>query len=63
MNTLATQWPNILSEQKRNIVIQLIYANTESNDEREEWLDHLESASDEQDADDIIKSLSNNNDL
>ena len=63
MNNITTQWPNSISSEKRNTILQIIYANMEDTDDREEWLEHLASASNEQDADEIIESLSNNNDL
>lgn len=54
----TTQWEDAMSEQKRKRIIQLIYERIGSSDEREQWLNELESAS-EYDADEIIKSLSN----
>jgi hypothetical protein len=51
-----TQWPETISDEKRNYILQLIYSNT-SNDDREKWLDYLESASSVNDADDIAESL------
>jgi hypothetical protein len=56
MNT--TQWPDAISEQKRKRIIQLIYERIGSSDEREEWLNELESAS-ECDADEILNGLLN----
>jgi hypothetical protein len=54
MNTI-TQWPNAISEQKKNALIQLIYSNTQDNT-LEEWLSYLESAS-EEDTDEITRIL------
>jgi hypothetical protein len=53
MNTTA------LSDKKRNAILQLIYTNTECREEREQWLDHLESTSCDDDSDEILKILSN----
>lgn len=59
MNTIATQWPDtIISENKRSTILDLIYANMEDSERREEWLENIESISSE-DADEIIESLSN----
>lgn len=57
MNT-TTQWPDAISDQKRKRIIQLIYERIGSSDEREQWLNELESAS-EWDADEIMGSLLN----
>lgn len=63
MNNITAQWPNSISSEKRNAILQIIYANMEDTDDREKWLDNLESISDEEDANEVIESLSNNNDL
>ena len=52
-----TQWPETISDEKRNFILQLILSNT-SNEERDQWLDYLESASTSDDADEIMASLS-----
>ena len=62
MNTITTQWPNAMSNEKRNFILQLIFTKTQSSHAREKWLDFLESASDEQEADEIIENLSNDSD-
>jgi len=63
MNTITTQWPDAISERKRDFIIQLIFQHIEGSDERERYLSELESISNENDADDIVKSLSNINEL
>lgn len=62
MNTTTAQWPEIMPENKRNVIIQLIYSSAKSDEEREKWLDYLESSSND-DSDEIIESLSNTSDL
>lgn len=56
MNTTTTQWPETISGKKRDSIIQLIFQNIESDEEREQYLDELESTA-ECDANQIIKSL------
>lgn len=58
MQNITAEWQDAMSDQKRNAILQLIFANTEGDDEREKWLEHLESASDEQDADEMVAILS-----
>jgi|GEM_PF-6423893 len=55
MNT-TTQWPEAISEKKRNLIIQLIYKIAD-DEERERWLNEVESATTENDADEMVKSL------
>ena len=55
---ITTQWPDAISEQKRIHITQLIYERVAGRDEREYWLNELESAS-ECDADEILKGLLN----
>jgi hypothetical protein len=55
MNT-TMQWPDAISEKKRCQIIQLIYNKIADNEEREQWLDRIESAS-EYDANEMVKSL------
>ncbi|MDO8565827.1 MAG: hypothetical protein Q7S04_01405 [Candidatus Moranbacteria bacterium] len=56
MNTTITQWPETISGRKRDSIIQLIFQNIENDEEREQYLDELETAS-EYDANEILKSL------
>jgi hypothetical protein len=49
-------WPEAISQKNRGFILQLIYANTENYHEREQWLNDLESTS-EEDADELIKAL------
>ena len=60
MNTITNQWPDTISNEKRNFILQLIFTNTKNSFDREQWLEYLESASDEQEANEIIKGLSSN---
>jgi len=60
MQTITSQWPDAMPDQKRNAILQLIFANTECDEDRDRLLNFLESASNECDADEIIESLSNN---
>ena len=53
----ASLWSDTISEQKRKLILQLIFSNTESNDDREKWLSELETTS-ESDAGELIESLS-----
>lgn len=55
---ITTQWPDAISDQKRRHIIQLIYERVAGSDEREYWLNELESAS-ECDADEMLSSLLN----
>lgn len=57
MTTLA-QWPDVLPEERRELLTQLIYERTESDEEREAWFSELETAA-ESDAEEMIKSLQN----
>ena len=55
MNATIQQWPETISKRKKNLIMQLIFRNIEE-DKREEWLEKLESAY-ENDADEIVQSL------
>ena len=57
MQTITSEWQDAMPDQKRNAILQLIFANTECDEDREEWMDQLESASDEYDADEIEQML------
>lgn len=50
------QWPHAISEQKRNDILQLIYSNT-ADEELDQWLNYLESASSSDDGDEIMEIL------
>jgi len=56
MNATIQQWPDAISEKKRCLIIQLIYNKIADSEEREQWLDRISSAT-ENDADEIVKSL------
>jgi hypothetical protein len=56
MNATIQNWPDAISEKKRCLIIQLIYNKIEDDEEREQWLDRISSAT-ENDADEIVKSL------
>jgi len=56
MNATTQQWPDAISEKKRCLIIQLIYNKIEDDEEREQWLNRVSSAT-ENDADEIVKSL------
>jgi ubiquinone biosynthesis protein COQ9 len=53
---ISTQWPDTVPEQKRKHIIQIIYERIGSNEEQQQLLDELESAS-EYDADEILANL------
>lgn len=56
MNATIQQWPDAISERKKNLITQLIFRNIIEENEREQWLEKLERA-DENDADEIVQSL------
>jgi len=56
MNT-TMQWPDAISEKKKCLIIQLIYNKIAEDEERELWLNEVESAITENDADEMMKSL------
>ena len=60
MQTIINQWPEAISDKKRNFILQLIFTKTQNSHDREQWLDYLESASSSDEADEIEKSLSSN---
>lgn len=53
---ITTQWPDPLPDQRRELLIGLIYAKTEDDSEREQWLAELETAA-ESDANEIERLL------
>lgn len=55
MNSL-TQWPDILPDQKRELLVQRIYEVAEDDNEREQMLSELETVGDS-DADDFEAAL------
>ena len=55
MNSL-TQWPDVLPDQKRELLIQRIYEVTEDDNEREQMLSELETVGDS-DAEDFETAL------
>ena len=57
MDTTPTQWPDAtISGEKRELILQLIYANSQNGQELEDLLNELESAH-VPDADEIIEKL------
>ena len=59
MNTTSTQWPDAtISREKRELILQLIYANSQNGQELEDLLNELESVH-VPDTDEIINRLLN----
>ncbi len=57
--TTTIQWPEAISHQKRELITQLILQNIESDEDRDQWLDELETAT-AYDGEEIMANLLEN---